>query len=81
MQAMWYEGFPMAQTLNTCLYLFNSAVVPDPTLKAFIRAMLLRCHLVREVVMRADLYEVKIADLSYLTWSEVDGHVDMGQFS
>jgi len=48
----------MAQTLNTCLYLYNPAVVPDPTLKAFIRALLQTCHLVREVVMRADLYEV-----------------------
>jgi predicted house-cleaning noncanonical NTP pyrophosphatase (MazG superfamily) len=57
LEAMWYEGFPMAQTLNTCLYLYNPDVVPDPTLKAFIRAMLQRCNLVREVVLRADLYE------------------------
>jgi hypothetical protein len=68
---MWYEGFPMAQTLNTCLYLYNPDVVPDPTLKAFIRATLQRCDLVREVVLRADLYEVKIVDLSYLPWTEV----------
>jgi hypothetical protein len=61
-EATWHQGFSLAQTLLTCLYLHQPSLAcgtdpPAPLLEAFVRFSAAVVHAVHSVIIRADIYE------------------------
>lgn len=61
-EATWHEGFPLAQTVLTCLYLHDPSLAcgtepASPLLEALVRFTAATVHAVHSVIIRADIYE------------------------
>lgn len=57
-EVLWYDGYTVLQTLFSCLYLHQlSTLKNSPMLLAYVQCMLRRCHLVREMVLRASCFD------------------------
>lgn len=57
LEAAWYGGHSLAQTLFTCLYMHRTTILENRYLEIFCKALIRTAATVRNVVVRADVYE------------------------
>uniref|UniRef100_F7AER5 N-alpha-acetyltransferase 35, NatC auxiliary subunit n=1 Tax=Ciona intestinalis TaxID=7719 RepID=F7AER5_CIOIN len=62
----WLEGQSLAQTVFTCLYLHETDLIQDRILKAYCIGVLKLCHLIKEKVFKANVFEEE--DFQTLTY-------------
>jgi len=56
---MWFEGYPMAQSLLTCLYFHHSqALLDDALLAPLMKAVRFQCGLALDIIREGDVQEV-----------------------
>ena len=58
-EVMWQDGYSIAHSIATCLYLHRpSILIGNNYLYSFSNILLRRCFLIRDVIIKADVYEV-----------------------